>query len=129
MPGGRPTKYEPEMCDVVLELMKDGASKYEVAAELDIHIDTLCEWQKPEVNPEFSEAIKRGEALSRAWWERKGRKNLENKDFSYTGWYMNMKNRHGWSDKQETIDHSDKPDDIDSNWKVEFVNATPESKS
>ncbi len=101
MAGGRPTKYKPEMCQVVIDMMKEGASKTEVAAELDIVWDTLARWQVEIA--EFSEAIKKGEKLSEAWWLRKGRVNLENKDFSPTLWYMNMKNRHGWSDKQETV--------------------------
>ncbi len=98
-PDGRPSKYEPEMCDQVIELMKEGASLVEVAAEIGICEDTLHEWKK--TNAEFSESIKKGVQLSAAWWERKGRTNLENKDFSYTGWYMNMKNRFGWRDKHD----------------------------
>ncbi|MCH7499419.1 MAG: hypothetical protein IH886_05335 [Nitrospinae bacterium] len=98
-PGGRPSKYRPEMCDQVIELMGDGASLVEVAAKLGICKDTLHEWKK--TNVEFSDSIKRGVQLSAAWWEEKGRTNLENKDFSYTGWYMNMKNRFGWKDKHE----------------------------
>lgn len=95
----RPTKYRKEMCDTVVEMMAEGASKTEVCAELDICHDTLLEWEDRHV--EFSEAIKRGIKLSQAWWERQGRLSLKDKEFSYTGWYMNMKNRFGWADKQE----------------------------
>lgn len=105
MKKGRPTKYKAEMCDTVIELMKEGASKTEVCAELGISFETLSQWTDPEseyFKQEFSEAIKRGLQLCQAWWERKGRTSLENKDFSYTGWYMNMKNRFKWADRQET---------------------------
>lgn len=96
---GRPTKYRPEMCNRVIDLMAQGTSLFEVAADLGISEDTLYRWKKERSS--FSEAIKRGGLLSRAWWERKGRVNLENKDFSSTLWYMNMKNRFGWADKIE----------------------------
>lgn len=95
----RPTKYDPAMCVQAIELMREGASITEVAAELGIAKSTLYEWR--ESISEFSDAIKRGEDLSAAWWEREGRTSLRDKDFSYTGWYMNMKNRFGWRDKQE----------------------------
>lgn len=100
---GRPSKYKPEMCDKVIELMTDGASKYEVCAELEICFDTISEWCNPEgeyFKRDFSDSVKKGLDLSRAWWEKQGRTNLKDKDFSYTGWYMNMKNRFGWADKQ-----------------------------
>ncbi len=95
----RPTKYDPKMCGQVIELMRDGASLSEVALELGICRDTLYEWKK--VSEEFSDTIKRGTELSEAWWLREGRINLENPKFSATLWYMNMKNRHGWRDKNE----------------------------
>jgi len=99
MPMARPTKYKPEYCDFVIELMKEGASKAECSAAIGIHKDTLYEWIKK--YPKFSDSIKRGQYFSLGWWERQGRINLENKSFNYTGWYMQMKNRHGWSDKHE----------------------------
>jgi len=99
MPAGRPTKYDKSMCEDIIPLMSEGASKCEVAAKIGISEDTLYRWQR-EI-PEFSEAIKKGEQLSKAWWEEQGRINLKDKDFSPTLWYMNMKNRHGWRDKQE----------------------------
>lgn len=107
MPAGRPTKYRPEMIETAIELMLEGASKIEVCAELEITQDTFYRWCNEKSDgyiKEFSEAIKKGEKLSQAWWERKGRISLENKDFSYTGWYMNMKNRFKWADRQE-VEH------------------------
>jgi len=98
-PGGRPTKYRPEMCDVVVAMMKDGCSKHEICAYLDIDYQTFLNYQSN--HKEFFDAIKRGDCLSQAWWERNGRENLVNREFSYTGWYMNMRNRFGYSDKQE----------------------------
>jgi hypothetical protein len=96
---GRPTKYKKEMCETVLELMKEGASQQEVLAVLDISNDTFYRWKKE--NEEFSETIKRGIQLSQAWWERKGRISLDDRQFNSTLWYMNMKNRFKWADKQE----------------------------
>ena len=101
---GRPSKYDKSMLEDIVSLMSEGASKYEVAGTIGISYETLTQWQNPDSDyyiKDFSDAIKKGEALSRTWWERKGRISLENKDFNYTGWYMNMKNRFKWADKQE----------------------------
>ena len=95
----RPTKYKAAMCDVVIELMREGASQDEVIGHLDISRDTFYAWKKE--NEEFSDSIKRGARLSQTWWERQGRVSLKDREFNYTGWYMNMKNRFKWADKQE----------------------------
>lgn len=97
---GNPTKYRDDMPEKVIELMKQGASKYEVALELDICEDTFYEYKK--IHSAFSEAVKKGEWFSRGAWEKEGRLSLRDKDFNSTLWYMNMKNRHGWSDKTES---------------------------
>lgn len=99
MPAGRPSSYDPSYCKDVISMMSEGMSKTEIAARLGIHWDTFHEWQKK--HPEFSDAVKTGDKLSEAWWEEQGRIALRDKDFNATLWYMNMKNRHGWRDKQE----------------------------
>lgn len=103
----RPTKYDPTKNKAVIELMSEGASIVEVAGLLDVARSTIYEWCDPDSEQfiaEFSDTIKKGLDASQIWWEKQGRKNLENKDFNYTGWYMNMKNRFrdDWKDKTET---------------------------
>lgn len=101
-PVGRPDHYESWMCDKAIQLMKHGASKTEVAAACDMSdLNQLNRYI--ENYPEFNSAIKKGLLLAEAWWQRKGRRNIGNKDFNSTLWYMNMKNRYGWQDKQPEV--------------------------
>jgi len=99
MPAGRPTKYKKEYCETVPALMAKGMAKVEVCAELGIDYHTFLSWQ--DKHKKFLQSVKKGDDLSKAWWMSAGRENLKNPHFSYTGWYMNMKNRHGWADKHE----------------------------
>ena len=96
----RPTKYKPEHCDRIIALMKEGASIEEICLELDICKQTIYNWF--DNHPELLDAKKKGEDFSKGWWMKQGRTNLKDKEFNYTGWYMNMKNRFGWADKQQT---------------------------
>jgi len=98
---GRPTKYRKEMGQRVIEMMREGASKLEVCADLDIGYDAFLSYQ--ERHPEFYESVKRGEDLSEAWWTRLGREGAtgQNQDANATFFIFNMKNRFGWSDRRD----------------------------
>lgn len=108
MAAGRPkdnlTSLPKDWYNDVLALYKVGASDVEIKALIyewkgSFSNDLWDRWMKEET--EFSETIKTGRLISEAWWAKEGRTNLAFKDFSYTGWYMNMKNRFGWRDKQD----------------------------
>lgn len=101
---GRPSKYQPEFCTrIVVECGKVGMSMNEAASHLGVHKSSLYEWA--DLYPDFSDAMKKAQAESLAWWEGKGRLSLDQEadapKFNHVLWYMNMKNRHGWVDKQE----------------------------
>lgn len=100
---GRPTDYRPEMCEIVIREMKEGAAIEELPLSLNVVLSTLYVWRKK--HPEFEEAIKIGEEYSKAWWLKKGRQNIDNKDFNHGLWFMNMKNRHRWHNGEVNVKH------------------------
>lgn len=115
--AGRPKEefWLPEGWEIKIRLLYgDGASDTEVKAYIYTERGTFSNdlWDRwLEEEPIFSEAIKKGRLLAEAWWHRKGREHLRDKDFSATLWYMNMKNRFGWRDKQEVaMEHTGKID-------------------
>ena len=74
------TKYEPLMCDTVIELGKTGASQKIMYSTLGISKTTGDRWKKEK--PEFAEAMDRAVVESQAWWEREALANLNNRTYN-----------------------------------------------
>lgn len=104
MSAGRPSKYDSAMCDRVVELGRIGASRAEMAAELGISRSNAW-YAYQEKHEDFRDAVKEAEALSQAWWEKKGREATFGgcDGFNATSYIFQMKNRfsHDWRDKQD----------------------------
>jgi len=83
--------------------MSQGFSYETFAAVIDVDRSTIYEWEKHHV--EFSDAKKRAFDKCQLQWEKIGiGLALGQEKFRYgsTGsWAFNMKNRFGWTDKQE----------------------------
>ena len=114
-PPGRPkedlTSLPRDWYKYVLALYEEGASDVEVKAQIyrwrgAFSNDLWDRWLKEE--SEFSETINMGKLLAEAWWQKNGRTNLNDRSFNYVGWYMNMKNRYKWTDRQD-VTSKDKP--------------------
>ena len=103
MAGGRPSKYDPAFCDVVIDAGAEGKTLAEMADDLDIDRSTLNDWM--DVHEEFSRAVKRGLQKAQAWWEKNGRLATfgEIDGYNATSYIFQMKNRFpdDWRDKQE----------------------------
>ena len=101
------------MCDVLLELGKEGASKAEMAEAINVARPTMDAWIAK--HPEFSYAVERALQSAQAWWERKGRiATFDSSGFSAPSYAFNMKNRfpHDWRDKQEVENTHDVADPL-----------------
>ena len=102
MQVGRPSKYQPEYCQRLIDHMSLGLSFESFAAVVEVNRDTLYHWTK--LYREFSDAkdIARSNAL--LTWEKWGIAGCVGKlpKFNATGWIFNMKNRFKWTDRLET---------------------------
>ena len=67
MSGGRPSKYNPEFCEIVESEMAKGHSVTACAATIGVTKSTIYEWKK--VHKEFSDAISRGYSLGLKYFE------------------------------------------------------------
>jgi hypothetical protein len=103
MPAGRPTKYKPEFCDIVIKCGREGMGKAEMAAQLEIAYSNFDIWQHE--HPEFQDAVKEAVRQSQAWWERQGRLATFGSipGFNATSYIFQMKNRfkEDWREKQD----------------------------
>lgn len=106
---GRPIEYYPGLCEEVVPLLEKGMSIEELGLDLKVGYSTIYTWM--EKYPDFLEAIKKGRELSKGWWMKRGRRDLCNKDFNSTLWYMNMRNRFGWGNKQDHENNATKHED------------------
>lgn len=89
---GRPSKYNPDYCEVVIRLGLEGKSRVEMASALLVNRDTLTEWTK--VHPEFHEAMLMALTFAQAYWEEMGQKNLfTGRAFNQRTWIFMMKRR------------------------------------
>lgn len=98
-----PTNYKV----TVLEQYAAGASDQEVSKELGIPMSRFKKLYG--ADEDFRDVVDTGRSHALAWWMKEGRINLQNKQFNYTGWFQNMKNRYGWADKAEISDSISKP--------------------
>jgi hypothetical protein len=104
-PVGRPSKYDPTYCEMVVEHMKEGASLTSFAASIGVSRDTITEWGNTHL--EFSLAIKKGKAQCAAWWEELGRKNAKEGGGNATLVIFGLKNMAGddWRERSQ-VEHS-----------------------
>ena len=98
---GRPTKYDPAMCNVVVQCGAEGMGRYEMAAEIGATLETVLQWEKE--HPEFSDATTRARQLSQGWWEAQGRQGIWSRDFNAPAYSLQVRNRFpaDWRDKHE----------------------------
>ncbi|OWQ98009.1 hypothetical protein CDQ91_10340 [Sphingopyxis witflariensis] len=88
MAGGRPTAYDPEYCDAVIEYGKAGKSLTWIATELGVVKQTIHNWMAEHI--EFLDAMTRAKELSQRWWEDEGQVGLTADKFNSSVWSRSM---------------------------------------
>ena len=86
--------------ELILDMMGEGAGEKEVMVAC--LGKSYAAWKRLQTNDdEFRRIVSFGKVLAQAWWEKQARENLKSRYFQTGLWSMNMKNRFGWTDKQQ----------------------------
>jgi len=115
-PVGRPTKYDPSFCDMLIEHMGKGFSFESFAATINTHRATIFRWK--EKHPDFATAHKIGIDKMLLFFEKLGLAGMTGKipGFNPTTYVWTTKNKLRWTDRVEA--------DITQNnvhWKIEIA--------
>ena len=106
-PVGRPTLYDPALCDKVIELGKLGKSVEQIASILGFSLRTFYIWR--DAHEEFLHAMEDAKQYEQYWWEEQMQLAAtgENPDANATLFIFNMKNRfhQDWKDNRQ-LDHT-----------------------
>lgn len=98
-------EHDPNWFDTALRLSQDGASIAEICVAIGISRNTLYYKMKHhDEDGKIKDMVDGWKLIAEAWFNKTGRVNLENKDFSYQGFSMFMKNRFNWNDGKQQID-------------------------
>lgn len=73
-------KYNPAMCQVMIDMGMEGASQKMIWSKLGISKNTAESWKKK--YPDFAEALELSRVHSQAYWEREILANVNNKGFN-----------------------------------------------
>ena len=101
-PVGRPTRYKPEFCELIIELAKQGSGWSEWAIACGVDRATLYYWG--EEHPEFLTALSCAKIHEQAWWEREGRSGMRADKFNALVWKTSMQARFSedYTERKET---------------------------
>lgn len=129
MPGGRPTKYTPELLEKAEAYITDFyhhnaqfPSHVGLALYLDVGARTLYDWADQEDKQAFSRILEKITAIQHEMLIGNGITGDFNSNIAKL-----VLGKHGYHDKGELTGKDGGP--IEGKWTVEFVNASSESQS
>lgn len=96
---GRPTKYDADKASEIVALMAAGLSLTAAAADLNVHRDTLYEWEKQ--HPEFSDAIKLARGKRQSFLEKRLLGAVDGPTVTSSIFALKNAAPDDWRDKQE----------------------------
>lgn len=93
-PIGRPSKYDPAYCEVVIELGKLGKSDSQMAAALNVDRASIYRWR--DEHSEFRACLSRAQTFAHAVWDGMGfdgATGAYGRDFNALAWKVSVQSR------------------------------------
>ena len=114
MAGGRPTKYDPKYCEMLISYMGKGLSIEAFAGSIEVNRDTIYEWLNK--FPEFSDSYSVAKMKQADFFEKMGIQAMAGKikGFNSATYIFTMKNKLKWTDRQEVEQNNNINITIDS---------------